>query len=127
MPKKLEKKYSISDELKERTYKFAIGILELASMLPNTEEGRVIRRQLCKSGTSIGVPIYIGKEADGSLTFNDFIYKVDIAFKESKETKHWLRIIIDRKLLKKELVLPHLNECVELIKILSTIIYKCLQ
>ena len=81
MPKKLEKKYSISDELKKRTYKFAIGILELASMLPNTEESKVIRRQLCKSGTSIGVPIYIGKEADGSLTLNDFIYKVDIAFR----------------------------------------------
>jgi len=127
MPKKLEKKYSISDELKERTYKFAICILELASMLSNTEEGRVIRRQLCKSGISIGVPIYIGKEADGSLTLNDFVYRVDISFKECKETRYWLRIIIDRKLLNKELVLPHLNECVELIKILSTIIYKCLQ
>ncbi len=124
MPKKLEKKYSISDELKERTYKFAIGILELASMLPNTEESRVIRRQLCKSGTSIGANL---EEADGSLTLNDFIYKVDIAFKESKETRYWLRIIIDRKLLKKELVLPHLNECIELIKILSTIIYKYLK
>lgn len=151
MPKKLEKKYSISDELKERTYKFAIGILELVSMLSNTEEGRVIRRQLCKSGTSISVPIYIGKEADGSLTRNDFVYRVDISFrgwnkihctlitlilssyiyicclflivcvlfnplKECKESRYWLRIIIDRKLLKKELVLPHLNECVELKK-----------
>ena len=126
MPKKLEKKYSISDELKERTYKFAIGILELASMLPNTEEGRIIRRQLGKSGASIGVPIYIGKEADGSLTLNDFVYRVDISFKECKETRYWLQMIIYRKLLNKELVLPHLNECVELIKILSTIIYKCL-
>jgi len=162
MPKKLEKKYSISDELKERTYKFALGILELASMLPNTEESRVIRTQLCKSGTSIGVPIYIGKEADGSLTLNDFVYRVDISFrgwnkihcvlialifssyiyicclflivcvlfhplKESKETRYWLQMMIDRKLLNKELVLPHLNECVELIKILLTIIYRCLK
>ncbi|MCK4297468.1 MAG: four helix bundle protein, partial [Candidatus Marinimicrobia bacterium] len=46
--------------------------------------GRVIRRQLCKSGTSIGANL---EEADGSLTFNDFIYKVDIAFKECKETR----------------------------------------
>ena len=84
MPKKLEKKYSIGDELKERTYKFAIGILELASMLPNTEEGRVIRRQLCKSGTSIGANL---EEADGSLTLNDFVYRVDISFKECKETR----------------------------------------
>ncbi|UCG93021.1 MAG: four helix bundle protein, partial [candidate division WOR-3 bacterium] len=114
----------ISEELKERTYKFALGILELASKLPDTDEGKAIRRQLCKSGTSVGANL---EEADGSLTLNDFIYKVDIAFKESKETRYWLRLIIDRRLLKKDVVVPHLNECVELIKILSTIIYKCLQ
>ncbi|MEO0185651.1 MAG: four helix bundle protein [candidate division WOR-3 bacterium] len=124
MPKKIEKKYSISEELKERTYKFALGILELASLLPNNEEGRVIRRQLCKSGTSVGSNL---EEADGSLTLNDFVHKVDIAFKEGKETRYWLRIIIARKLLKKEIVLLHLDESVELIKILSTIIYKCLR
>ncbi|UCG91809.1 MAG: four helix bundle protein [candidate division WOR-3 bacterium] len=124
MPKKIEKKYSISDELKERAYRFALAILELASMLPDTEEGRVIKRQLCKSGTSVGSNL---EEADGSLTLNDFVYKIDIAFKEAKETRYWLRIIIDRKLLKKEIVIHHREEALELIKILSTIIYKCLK
>lgn len=124
MPKKVEKKFSISDELKERSYRFALRILELASSLPNTEEGRVIRKQLCKSGTSVGANL---EEADGSLTLNDFVHKIDIAFKEGKETRYWLRIIVDRKLLKEKVVLPHLNESVELIKILTTIIYRCLQ
>ncbi len=124
MPKKIEKKYSISDELKERVYKFALRILELVSMLPDTEEGKVIKRQLCKSGTSVGSNL---EEADGSLTLNDFVYRVDVAFKEGKETRYWLRLIIERGLLKSEIVNPHLIECVELIKILSTIIYKCLQ
>jgi len=124
MPKRIEKKYSVSDELKERTYKFALAILELASMLPNTDEGKIIRRQLCKSGTSVGSNL---EEADGSLALNDFVYKVDIAFKESKETRYWLRVIIDRRLLTKKIVMPYLNECTELIKILSTIIYRCLK
>jgi four helix bundle protein len=124
MAKKIEKKYSISDELKERAYKFALKILELASMLPNSEEGKVIKRQICKSGTSVGSNL---EEADGSLTLNDFVYMVDIAFKEAKETRYWLRVIIDRRLLKKEVVNPNLDECLALIKILSTIIYKCLQ
>ncbi len=124
MPKKVAKKYSVSDELKERAYRFALGILELASMLPNTDEGRIIRRQLCKSGTSVGANL---EEADGSLTLNDFVYKVDNAFKEAKETRYWLRIVIARKLLKEKVVMPHLDECVEFIKILSTIIYKCLK
>jgi four helix bundle protein len=124
MPKKIEKKYSISDELKERTYGFALRILELASMLPDTEESKVIKRQICKSGTSMGSNL---EEADGSLTLNDFFYKVDTAFKECKETRYWLRLIIDRRLLLKKVVEPNLTESVELIKILSTIIYKCLQ
>jgi len=106
MPKKVAKKYSVSDELKERAYRFALGILKLASMLPNTDEGRIIRRQLCKSGTSVGANL---EEADGSLTLNDFVYKVDTAFKEAKETRYWLRIVIARKLLKEKVVMPHLD------------------
>ncbi len=124
MPRKQQKKYSISDELKDRTYRFAMNILKLAALLPNTEEGRLVRRQLCKSGTSVGANL---EEADGSLTLNDFVHKVDIAFKEAKETRYWLRIIIDRRLITKNAVSPHYEESVELIKILSTIIFKCLK
>jgi len=87
MPSKQQKKYSISDELKERTDRFALKVLELAALLPSTEEGRLVRRQLCKSGTSVGANL---EEADGSLTLNDFVHKVDIAFKEAKETRYWL-------------------------------------
>jgi len=121
---KLRKKYSISDGLKERTFSFAISILELAGKLPNTDEAIIVRRQLCKSGTSVGANL---EEADGSLTLNDFVYRVDVAFKESKEARYWLRVIIARKLLRQSVVQPHMNESVELIKILSTIIYKCLK
>ena len=124
MVKRLRKKYSISDELKERTFNFAISILELAAKLPNTDEASIVRRQLCKSGTSVGANV---EEADGSLTLNDFVYRVDVAFKEAKETRYWLRVVISRKLLRKGIVQPHLNESLELIKILSTIIYKCLR
>uniref|UniRef100_A0A7V1EI99 Four helix bundle protein n=1 Tax=candidate division WOR-3 bacterium TaxID=2052148 RepID=A0A7V1EI99_UNCW3 len=77
MSKRVEKKYSIRDELKERTYRFALRILKLASMLPDTEVSKVIKRQLCKSGTSVGSNL---EEADGSLTLNDFVYKVDAVF-----------------------------------------------
>ncbi|KPK68532.1 hypothetical protein AMJ87_11775 [candidate division WOR_3 bacterium SM23_60] len=124
MPSKQQKKYSISDELKERTDRFALKVLELAALLPSTEEGRLVRRQLCKSGTSVGANL---EEADGSLTLNDFVHKVDIAFKEAKETRYWLRIVIDRKLLMANIVTPQYEESVELIKILSTIIFKCLK
>ena len=124
MARKFKKKYSISNELKERTFNFAISILELAAELPNTDEAIIVRRQLCKSGTSVGANV---EEADGSLTLNDFVYRVDVAFKEAKETRYWLCVVVYRKLLEQSIVQPHLDESLELIKILSTIIYKCLK
>ncbi|MCK4338547.1 MAG: four helix bundle protein [Candidatus Cloacimonetes bacterium] len=124
MSKNLQKKYGISKELRERTYKFALGIFELCSKLPNTNEARTIKRQLLKAGSSVGANL---EEADGSLTLNDFIYRVDISFKECKESRYWLRLIVDRKLLQREIIQPILDESLELIKILSTIIYKCLK
>ncbi|MBC8525460.1 MAG: four helix bundle protein [Candidatus Cloacimonetes bacterium] len=124
MSKNLQKKFSISKELRERTYKFALRIFELCSKLQNTDEARTIKRQLLKAGSSVGANL---EEADGSLTLNDFVYRVDISFKECKESRYWLRLIVDRKLLPKEMVQPLLDEALELIKILSTIIYKCLK
>jgi four helix bundle protein len=122
--KRFEKKYSISDELRERVFRFGINILELVAQIPDSIESRVLKRQICKSSTSIGANL---EEADGSLTLNDFIYKVDIGYKECKETRYWLRIIQTRKLIDYDTVTPHLNENMELIKILSTIIYRCLK
>ena len=124
MSKNLQKKFGISKELRERTYKFALRIFELCSKLPNTDEARTVKRQLLKAGSSVGANL---EEADGSLTLNDFIYRVDISFKECKESRYWLRLIVDRKLLQREIVQPLLDESLELIKILSTIIYKCLK
>ncbi len=40
--------------LEKRTRDFGVGIIRLSASLPNTPEGREIRRQIIKSGTSIG-------------------------------------------------------------------------
>jgi len=41
-----------SKQLEDRTKKFAL--IRLSISLPNTPEGKVIRNQITKSGTSIG-------------------------------------------------------------------------
>jgi four helix bundle protein len=43
-----------ADELKRRTKSFALRILKLAAALPPTIEGKVIRGQLVRAGTSVG-------------------------------------------------------------------------
>ena len=41
-------------QLEKRTLEFAVRIIRLSSMLPNTAEGKVVKTQLTKCGTSIG-------------------------------------------------------------------------
>ncbi len=41
-------------QLESRTKKFAISIIRLSTSLPGTPEGRVIKNQITKSGTSVG-------------------------------------------------------------------------
>jgi four helix bundle protein len=40
--------------LEQRTRDFAVRIVRLSTTLPDTPEGREIRKQITKSGTSIG-------------------------------------------------------------------------
>jgi four helix bundle protein len=41
-------------DLEKRTRKFAVKIICLSTALPDTTEGKVIRNQITKSGTSVG-------------------------------------------------------------------------
>ena len=106
--------------MKERTFKFALDILDISALLPRNLESDIIRKQLVRSGTSVGANI---EEVDGVLTKADFINKLAISRKEAKETKYWLSII-KAKYLKHEKVDFAINEILELIKIFSSIINK---
>src|SRR4030042_2067954 len=76
--------------LEERTKKFAISIIKLSASLPGTIEGRVIRNQITKAGTSIGANY---REANRSRSKSDFKNKVAICESESSETCYWLEKI----------------------------------
>jgi len=107
-------------DLKIRTFDFAQEILNIADELPQNYRCDVLRRQLIKSGTSIGANI---EEADGAITKKDFANKMVIARKEARETYYWLRLLSERYI-KKDKVVSSLVECKELISILSAIINK---
>jgi four helix bundle protein len=62
----------LSRELEKRTRIFAIRIIRLSINLPNTPEGRVVKTQLTKAGTSIGAN---DREANRSGSKADFKIK----------------------------------------------------
>jgi four helix bundle protein len=107
-----------SKELEKRTRKFAVRIIRLSSVLPNTPEGIVIRRQITKSGTSIGANY---REANRARSKADFKNKIKICESEASETQYWLEIIIEAKWLSWQKVKPDYDECGELLAILTSI------
>ncbi len=79
-------------QLEIRTKQFAIRIIKLSATLPSTPEGRVVKNQLTKSGTSIGAN-YI--EANRARSKADFYHKIQICESESSETAYWLEIVLE--------------------------------
>ena len=56
-------------QLEERTKKFAINVIRLSVLLPNSPEGKILRNQLTKAGTSVGANY---REANRARSKADF-------------------------------------------------------
>lgn len=111
-------------DIRERSKKFAIRIVNLVKKFPRDIPGRELGRQLIRSGTSIGANL---EEADAASSRKDFLYKVAISYKEAKETRYWLEVILNSKLLNNQTNVKEAEllqkEAVELSKILFSIIH----
>jgi four helix bundle protein len=81
-------------ELERRTRDFAIRVIGISVILPNTLEVRIIREQLTKSGTSIGANY---REANRSRSKADFKNRIAICESEASETEYWLELLIQLK------------------------------
>ena len=76
----------------EKACSFAIRIVEAYKWLQQEHKEYVMSKQLLRSGTSIGANI---SEALGAVSDADFSFKLSIAYKESLETKYWLKLLND--------------------------------
>ena len=105
-------------QLEARTKKFAIEIIKLSTSLPDTPEGKVVKYQITKSGTSIGANY---REANRSRSIADFNNKIAICESEASETAYWLEIINELRWTTNNNVQLNLTEANELIAIFTSI------
>jgi four helix bundle protein len=75
--------------------------------------------QLLRSGTSIGANI---SESQATASRTDFRNKLRISLKESYETEYWLKLFNESEILDKKEFDSLLTDCLELIKLLTSII-----
>lgn len=103
-------------DLEDRLVKFAIMILEVCDLLPNSKAGMNLEYQLSKSGTA---PALMYGEAQAAESRTDFIHKMKMLLKELRETRISLRIINEKPLVNNAKIISTLTECNELIGIFT--------
>ena len=105
--------------IEKKSFDFAIRIVRLYRYLCEKKKEFVLSKQLLRSGTSIGANIAGAQQAQSKA---DFVSKISIALKETTETKYWLRLLNATDYLSDVEIKTLLADCVEIEKILTSII-----
>ena len=106
-------------DITERTTTYSLRIIKLYRYIQNDSVGRILGKQLLRSGTSVGANVH---EAQGAQSRADFIAKMSIAHKEIIETGYWLRLLAEANIVPEERISMLRDETSQLTKILSTIL-----
>ena len=77
-------------DLEERTARFGEAVVAFARRLPVNPVTEPLIGQLVNSGTSVGANYC---EADDAGTKKEFRYRISLCKRESRESKHWLRMM----------------------------------
>ncbi|MGH8019791.1 MAG: four helix bundle protein [Opitutaceae bacterium] len=103
-------------DLKQRTQEFALRVIRMVRVLPKSQEGSVIGKQVLRSATSVGANY---RSAQRGKSKADFISKLAVAEEEADETCYWLELIIAAELAPKDRMEPLLAEAKEITAILT--------
>src|SRR5215212_10933800 len=98
--------------IQRKSFAFALEVIQLCRLL-HTQREYVLSRQLLRSGTSIGANV---EEASAAQSRNDFIAKMSIASKEARETRYWLRLLQESRIVQVDvsISLAHADELVRI-------------
>ena len=112
-------------DIADRTFAFAVQIVKLCRELERKDSSsRILAGQVLRSGTSVGANV---EEAQASQSRADFLSKCSIACKEARETHFWLKVLVGAGILPLEQVSSILDECNQIVAILTTIVKKVRQ
>jgi four helix bundle protein len=107
-------------DIRERAFEFACRVIEMHRFVYKREPSlRDISRQASAAAGSVGANL---EEADAAQSRPDFISKCNIALKEARETRYWLRILA--RFIVPKRIASLLAEATEIIAILTTIVRK---
>ena len=105
--------------VKDKSFAFALRVVNLAKYLENKKREFVLSRQVLRSGTAIGALV---REAEHAESRADFIHKMSIALKEANETLYWLELLRQGEYIGDQNFESVRSDSEELIKLLVSIV-----
>ena len=109
----------MSNVIKEKSFAFAVRVVNLYVYLCKKKKEFVLSRQLLRSGTAIGALVRESEKAESKA---DFVHKLSIALKEANETEYWILLLNETKFLTPKQSKSILGDNTELLKLLTSII-----
>jgi four helix bundle protein len=111
---------NLENPVVQKSFSFANRIVRCYKYLIKKDKSLIsLNNQLLRSGTSIGANI---AESQAASSRADFRNKLRISLKEAYETEFWLKLFYESEMLDKKEIDSLLNDCLELIKLLTSII-----
>lgn len=103
----------------KKSFTFALDIIKMTKLLPNTYENIIVIKQIIRAVTSIGANI---EEALGANSKKGFAHCMNISKKEARETRYWLKLLIEINPRLRDNLQTLLAENLEIINILTKIV-----
>ncbi|MCB4235845.1 four helix bundle protein [Kaistella haifensis] len=87
----MESKFEEKDNIiRSKSFDFSVRIVNLYKVLYYERNEKTLSKQLLRSGTSIGANI---EEGIAAFSTKEFIYKLQISYKEANESFYWIKLL----------------------------------
>src|SRR5437667_1763223 len=106
----------ISEQLKQRTMRFALDVCQLIKQLPPHEPGPTVKRQLARSSTGVA---FNYRSSCRSRSHAEFTARIAVVAEEADESLGWLEFIATGKLIDSPELTRLMRESDELAAIFS--------
>ncbi|HXH48673.1 MAG TPA: four helix bundle protein [Terriglobia bacterium] len=110
-------------DIRARSLQYALRAINLYQHLQKQKDGAswIVGKQYLRAATSIGASI---EEAQAAESRGDFIHKMGIARKETRESLYWLTLMGKSGLVSSGRIAPLMKETKELLNVITAIILK---
>jgi len=110
-----------SRNIRTRSLQYALRAVRLYQHLQKQKDGAgwVIGKQFLRAATSVGANV---EEAQAGESRSDFIHKLGIARKETRESLYWLSVLEKSELVSAKRLKPLIKETKELLNVITAII-----